>query len=127
MSTSGSAPSKGKQLAPGTAGTEEGGDIDTGMKVSPDTDVDSDDDDEIKKVGVEVANVKEKLNLIISSLNKGVGDAPVKAPKEMKAMAAKLYALSQPQAPTHVPNKKIKLASPAKYDGNKKKPAWLDL
>lgn len=96
------------------------------MKVSPDTDIDSDDDDAIKKVGTEVKIVREKLNLIISSLNKGVSDAPVKVLKEMREMAAKLDILIQPPTPARVPNKKIKLASPAKYDGNKKElPGWI--
>jgi hypothetical protein len=118
-------PGKGKQPVAGTYGTAEGGDEDSGMKVNPETDDDSD-DEEIKKVGVEVANVKERLDLIISSLNEGVSNAPIKALEEIKAMSARLDALKRPPAPVHVPNRKIKLASPAKYDGNKKDlPGWI--
>ena len=67
--------------------------------------------------------VKDKLNIVINGLNKKIGSAPKETLKEIKRLAVKLDALGRlgpASTITYSSNKKIKLAAPVKYDGNKK-------
>ena len=51
------------------------------MEITPETEPNSDDKDDeaLKRVKQEVKDVKNKLNIIIDSLNKGVGNVLKKA------------------------------------------------
>ena len=106
-------------------GTSEGGGIDIGMEVPPETKPNSDDKDDeaFKRVEQEVKDVKNKLNIIIDSLNKGVGNVLKKALEEVKLLAAKLNAIGNPgtiSTTVYSINRRIKLATPIKYNSNKK-------
>ena len=106
-------------------GTSEGGGIDIGMEVPPETKPNSDDKDDeaFKRVEQEVKDVKNKLNIIIDSLNKGVGNVLKKALEEVKLLAAKLDVIGNPgvtSTTVYTVNKRIKLATLIKYDSNKK-------
>jgi hypothetical protein len=67
---------KGKQPA-GTAGTVERGDINTGMKVTPNTEPNSDSDEEpIDKVDRKIDYLKDKINTLIKGITDKVGSTP---------------------------------------------------
>ena len=60
---------------------------------------------------------------MIDSLNKGVGNVLKKALEEVKLLAAKLDAIGNPgvtSTTVYTVNKRIKLATPTKYDSNKR-------
>ena len=106
-------------------GTSKGGGIDIGIEVPPETKPNSDDEDDeaLKRVEQEVKDVKNKLNVIIDSLNKEVGNALKKALEEVKLLVVKLDAIGNPgitSITVYSANRKIKLATPTKYDSNKR-------
>ena len=91
------------------------------LKTKPNSD--DKDDEALKRVEQEVKNVKNKLNVIIDSLNKGVGNVLKKALEEVKLLAAKLDAIGNPGIASIIvysANRRIKLATPTKYDSNKR-------